>query len=106
MVHIRKLDKLVSKRIKIDKTELDLTVTHLKRWVNLLSKYKPADREASLLVKRLNFAIEPENTAHEKGREVPEVMCAGWEKGDKKKEADKLRHEVVSVLLSAKPPKT
>ena len=40
MVQTRKLDKLVSKGTKIDKTKLELTGTPPMRWVNILSKYK------------------------------------------------------------------
>lgn len=81
-----------------------MTGTHLKRWVNILSKYKPTNSETRLLAKVQNFAIAPRRLSVKKAVTETEVIYAGLEKGGKK-EADQLRPEVVAILQSAKPPK-
>ena len=63
MAQISKLDKLTTKKAKNSENELDLNGTLLKRWVKVLSKYKPSDSETKLLAKGLDVTIAPKNVA-------------------------------------------
>ena len=58
MAQVNKVEKL-SESLSLNKDKIDLSGTQLKKWVKVLSKYKPSDSEMKVLAKGLNFAVSP-----------------------------------------------
>ena len=101
---ISKLDRLQSKLQQKDKTknDSDLSGTLLKKWVKVLSIYKPNATEMSVLGKGLNFVIAPNHIPVKEIVKVTEVACQRLD--DELSEL--LRNEVVGIIQNAKPPKS
>ena len=65
MAQVNKLEKLSAEKseetpsLSLNKDKIDLSGTQLKKWVKVLSKYKPSDSEMKVLAKGLKFAVSP-----------------------------------------------
>ena len=82
--------------------EIDLSGEQLKRWVVNLSKREMSSEENSILAKGLNFAVT------ENKHPVKELIVAAEKACSllNEEEASVLRPKLVSILTSAKPPKS
>ncbi|XP_078682439.1 uncharacterized protein LOC144916914 [Branchiostoma floridae x Branchiostoma belcheri] len=106
MAQIRKLETLKTAKLegiphRQDKENIDLSGTQLKKWVRVLSKYKPTPSEMRVLGKGLNFAIAPGAIPVKEIVTATEVACQKLDQED----AALLRNEVVGILQNSKPPK-
>ncbi|XP_019627206.1 PREDICTED: uncharacterized protein LOC109472073 [Branchiostoma belcheri] len=106
MAQIRKLETLKTAKLegiphRQDKENIDLSGTQLKKWVRVLSKYKPTPSEMRVLGKGLNFAIAPSAIPVKEIVTATEVACQKLDQED----AALLRNEVVGILQNSKPPK-
>ena len=93
--------KKLSDEKKIRKDEPDMSGTQLKRWVKVLSQYKPSEIELRVLAKGLNFAIAPVKLPVTEIVTATEVACQSLPPD----EADTLRSEVVGAVKNTKLPK-
>ena len=101
---INKWESLQSKLQQKDKLnqDPDLSETLLKRWVKVLSQYKPMPAEISVLGKGLNFTIAQTRIPAKEIVKVTEVACQRLD-GEL---ADLLRNEVVGIMQNAKHHKS
>ena len=86
---------------KIRKDEPDMSGTQLKRWVKVLSQYKPSETDLRVLAKGLNFAIVPVKLPVTEIVTATAVACQSLPPD----EADTLRSEVVGAVKNTKLPK-
>ena len=86
---------------KKDRGGIDLAGMQMKRWVKVLSKYKPMEREIGVLAKGLNFSITTECVPIKEIVTVPELVCQQLKHANGQPDeeaASKFRHKIVGIL--------